>query len=108
MAFDKTAFFAAIQPKTEVTTVAGFGDVILKQLKVIETDAMRANLEDSGDSNQFGIDLLVQSMVDDAGNQIFTSDDVSALKNSSNQPIEALIGVALDLNGFKKAVDAKN
>ncbi|MFZ6726162.1 hypothetical protein ACO0K2_11775 [Undibacterium sp. MH2W] len=108
MAFDKAALFAALKPKTSTTIVEGFGDVTLKQLKVAETDDIRAKIKANGDTSQFGLELLVLSVVDEKGTPVFSESDIPAIKDSSNAPIENLIGVALELNGFKKAAEAKN
>lgn len=108
MAFDKSAFFAAIKPKAEQLTVDGFGAVNIAQLSVSVVDALRATLKAADQSDKFGLRLVVLSVVDDDGSQVFSDDDLPSLEASSNQAIELLVEKALEVNGFRKAADAKN
>lgn len=108
MAFDKSAFFAATKPKVEQVNVDGFGAVNLAQLNVADVDALRKSLNASNESDKFGLRMLLLSVVDDDGARVFGDDDLPSLEAASNSAIEALVGKTLEVNGFRKAADAKN
>ena len=108
MAFDKNGFLSAIKTKTESTPVDGFGDVILRELNTQDTDKLRSKLGEDQNVNEFNIGLLLLSIVDENGVRVFGDDDFDKLSNASPRVINKLAGVALVLNGFVGAPDAKN
>jgi hypothetical protein len=108
MSFDKNALLAALKPKTKPVQVEGFGPVQARQLSVAEVTAIRAKLKNDDANDAFGLNLVVMSFIDDDGAPIFTDGDMQELESSSNSAMEALVTVALELNGFKKAAEAKN
>jgi hypothetical protein len=107
-AFDKKALFAALKPKTELVPVDGFGDLSVKQLTISEVEALRATVKEGDKSNKFALSMVLASVVDDSGALVFDESDRAQLESSSNAPIDRLVAKALEVNGFKKAPDAKN
>lgn len=109
MAIDKAALFAALKPKTEQVTIEGFGTLGIAQLAVSEVDRLRALLKADGQDDKFGLRLVVACVVDDEGARVFSeNEDLAALEASSNQAVDLLVSKALEVNGFRKAPDAKN
>jgi hypothetical protein len=108
MTIDKLALLAALKPKTTQTDVDGFGSVGVVQLTVGEVDALRASLKKEDKIDQFGIRLALVSVVDEDGVRVFGEDDLPALMAASNSAMDVLVSKALEVNGFKKAAEAKN
>jgi hypothetical protein len=107
-AFDKKALFAALKPKTERVTIEGFGEVGIAQLTVTEVQALRASINKDDQDNKFPLRLVLTSVVDDDGKRVFDESDLPALEAAGNAPIEKMVAKALEVNGFKKAPEAKN
>jgi hypothetical protein len=108
--FDKAAFLQAIKPKTTTVEIEGFGTVNIKQLSVAEVEAQRAKLKDdkSEDGKElFGLRLLAASLVDENGVAVLSDDDLAAIRDAGNAPVEKLVSKVLELNGFARA-EAKN
>ncbi len=92
---------AALAPVTTTTEVEGFGTLRIKQLTVGENDAVRATVKKDAAGSEFGLRLLMAAVVDDAGQPVFTLDDMPALLAASGTKIDALIKQVLEINGFK-------
>jgi hypothetical protein len=108
MSFDKTALFAALKPKTKVVLIDGVGSLTAKELSVAQVNGIRTKLKAAnGSDDAFGLNMVVLSFVDDEGALIFSESDLAGLSESSNAAVEKLVFAALELNGFKKADDAK-
>lgn len=101
----KTAFFAAIAPKTVASGIDGFS---IKELSVAEIDIIRKEMTAAGSPESFGLRLVAMSVIDVNGEPVLTMDDIPALQQSSNDLVEKLTGKAVELNGFIKAAAAKN
>lgn len=108
MAFDKVALFMAMKPKTVKVAVDGFGDLTIMQLTVQEADSLRSNMKTDADKQQFGLKLVIKSVIDDVGEPVFNDTDFAELEASANAVLDKIVGVALETNGFKKVADAKN
>lgn len=109
MSFDKTALFAALKPKTKAVLIDGVGNLTAKELSVAQINGIRSKLKAaSGSDDAFGLNMVVLSFVDDEGSPIFSDSDLATLSESSNAEVEKLVFAVLELNGFKKADDAKN
>lgn len=109
MSFDKSAFFAAIKPKTSDYTVDGFGAVHIAQLSVTEVEAIRGGVAtDDAAKKEIGLRFVVYAVVDDDGARVFSDDDLDQLRASSNESIEALAAAVLKLNGLLKDDTAPN
>jgi hypothetical protein len=106
--FDKAALLAAMKPKTAQLSIDGFGDVGIMQLSVAEVEELRSVLKKDDKTDQFGLSMVILSVVDSDGNRVFTDDDLPALRSASNAVMDALVGKTLEINGFKKAADEKN
>lgn len=110
--FDKAALFAALKPKRVGHEVEGFGKVWFRQLALGEVDAIREEIkkerkdkasEDGPD--KFGLRLVVMSMVDAQGACVLSDEDIPELEQSGAASIDALVGKALEVNGFTKPRD---
>lgn len=106
--FNKSALLAALKPKTESVNVDGFGQVGVIQLTVAEVDTLRASLKKEDKADQFGLRLVLISVVDTDGNRVFDESDLPGLQGSSNAAMDGLVAKTLEANGFKKAAEAKN
>ncbi len=106
--FDKAALLAALQPKITTLDIDGFGQVSITQLSVAEVEGLRSALKQDDKTDQFGLSMVMLSVVDDDRQRVFTDDDLSALKSASNAVMDVLVGKTLEVNGFKKASDTKN
>jgi hypothetical protein len=105
--FNKSNFLAAIKPKAQPFDVEGFGPVSISQLTVAEVENLRAGMKNDGNTDQFGLRLVLMAVVDEDGAHVFDDTDLPALQSSANATLESLVGKALEVNGFKKA-DEKN
>lgn len=106
--FDKKALFAAIKPKTQQHSVEGFGEVGVVQLSVAQVEEIRESMKKDEKGEAFGLLLVVQAVVDGNGARIFEESDIADLKASSNNAVDAMVAKALEVNGLKKAPEAKN
>lgn len=95
------ALLAALASATISTEVEGYGSVNLRQITVADNDAVRAQLKEGDAPSEFGLRLLISSLVDDEGSAIFAADDIAALRQSSGTKIDALIKKVLENNGFE-------
>lgn len=102
MTIDKTALLAALACVTVPTTVEGFGTVNVRQVSVAENDRIRANIKanPNAEHSSFGLQLLVASVVDDAGQPVFTADDIPALREAAGRKVDKLVEAVLDVNGY--------
>jgi hypothetical protein len=108
MSFDKSAFFAALKPKTTDYTVDGFGAVHIAQLSVAEVEAIRNAAKTEDAKKEIGLRFIVLAVLDDDGNRVFSDADLDQLRASSNESIEALATAVLKLNGLLKDEAAPN
>lgn len=108
MTFNKIALLEALKPKVEQVEVSGFGTVGIVQLTVGGVEAIRTSLKKEDKADQFGLRLVLLSVVDEDGACVFDEADLPGLMASSNAAMDALVAKTLEVNGFKKAVDAKN
>jgi hypothetical protein len=105
---DKAALLLALKPKTVSFAIDGFGEIGIVQLSVAEVDSLRAVLKSDDKTDQFGLNMVMLSVVDSDGNRVFADEDMPALKAASNAVMDELVGKTLEVNGFKKVADAKN
>jgi hypothetical protein len=101
MTIDKALLLAALLPITKTVPVAGFGDVLLRQITVAENDAIREAAKDVNAASEFGLRLLVAAVSNADGTPVFTVDDLPALRASAGTKIDALVKAVLDLNGYQ-------
>jgi hypothetical protein len=106
--FDKAALLLALKPKTILFAVDGFGEIGIMQLSVAEVEGLRSALKSDDKTDQFGLNMVILSVVDSDGNRVFMDADMPALKSASNAVMDVLVGKALEVNGFKKVADTKN
>ena len=98
---------AALAPTIITIDVEGFGPQRIKQLTVSENDAVRASVGKESASSEFGLRLLVASVIDGQGVAMFTEEMIPQLRASSGTKIDTLIKSVLEVNGFK-GTDEKN
>lgn len=82
------------------------GAVNIAVMSGIARDAFNASLKKEQSNSAFIGNLLVATLVDDAGTQIFTADDVGALQQKSAAVTARLAEVSMELNGL--AIGAKD
>lgn len=112
MSFSKTALLAALQATITTVEVDGFGALALRQITVAENDALRAASKADTPASEFGLRLVVASVVDDAGAQVLTAEDVQALRAASGAKVDKLVEAVLRINGYTRpdpaSAEAKN
>lgn len=103
----KLGLLAALAPSVSVVEVDGFGPVNIRQLTVAQHDAVRAQVKAMPDAapSEFGIRMLVASVVDAEGNLVMGDDDLQALRASSGPKVEALMRRALEVQGYAGAAE---
>lgn len=97
-------------PKSEDVPEWG-GPVNIAVMSGLTRDAFNASIQKDQPNSAFIASLLVATLVDDAGAQIFTLDDVGALQQKSAAVTARLAEVAMELNGLTtgaKDAAAKN
>lgn len=93
MALSRDQILAADDlPRTEVYVEKWGGSVFLRHLTYEEA----LKLGDDAAS------IIVLTAVDEAGQQLFTAEDIPNLKRKNVLAIQALMKAALDLNGMSK------
>lgn len=108
MSFDKSAFFAALKPKTSEAAVEGFGTVRVAQLSVSEVEEIRKVATNDEAKKEIGLRFVLAAVVDDDGSRVFSDDDLAQLRASNNGAIESLATAVLKLNGLLKDEAAPN
>jgi hypothetical protein len=109
MAFDKSAFFAALKPKTIDEPLDGFGIVRMSQLSVTEIDSIRSACSSDDAKKELGLRIIISTVVDgDTGARVFSDDDIEQFRVSSNEAVEALATKALKFNNLLKDEAAPN
>lgn len=99
---DKAALLAALTPTITDTEVEGFGAVRLRQVSVAESDRLRSVTKDAK-TPDFGLQLIIASMVDADGAPLLTADDLPTLQSASDMKIAKLVERVLEVNGYKAA-----
>jgi hypothetical protein len=110
----KSAILGADDLKIEDVTVPQWGGVVrIRTMTGQERDEFRAattTTEGSTPLGQFFAALLAACIVDEAGERIFSIDDMAALRAKSAQSLDAAAAVAMRLNGLagEAIEEAKN
>jgi hypothetical protein len=117
MAFDRSSLLAAMKLKTEVVVVEG-GEVIVSEIGAADYIKLWSdpkNQKDTGekvikdgveeavmviDMTKFTPALVAYSVVDEAGERLFTDEDVTLLARSSQAIFLKLAAVARKINGL--------
>ena len=115
--FDKEALFEMYRPRTDSIDMDGFDGVFVKQLSEREMERIRKESgispekkndgNDTAGNDLFGTKMIVASVVDREGNQVFNDDDIDRMRDCANTLIHSLTQKVLRLNGFIKD-DEKN
>lgn len=109
----KSAILGAADLKHEdVAVLAWGGTVRVRAMTGQERDEFRAATTTEGPTplGQFFAALLAACIVDEAGERIFTAEDMAALRAKSAKSLDAPAAVAMRLNGLGGEADeeAKN
>lgn len=90
----KEQLLAAIEPRIETRVVTGVGTINIKIMDGVARDALQQTLREKGtaDSVYFAA-VIAATVVDDAGVQIFSADDIEMLRAKSYDALKA-IGIA--------------
>lgn len=100
---DKAAILAAQDlPFEDVAVKEWGGSVRIRTMSGKERDEFRAAVaEEAGMKiGAFSAALLATTIVDEAGNRLFSVEDVEALRGKSSKALDALAAVAMRLNGL--------
>lgn len=103
----KSQILAACDLKTQAVEIAGTGDSILvRTMSGIDRDQYSDLVRDRTEgASYFNAALIVSTAVDEAGNKLFTPDDIPALRALPGPTTSAIANAAAELNGFgQKAV----
>lgn len=106
MSFDKLALLAALQATTTTVDIDGLGPLNLRQISVAENDQLRASAKKSAAASDFGLRLVVASVVDDTGAPLLGIADLQALQAASGNRVNGLIEAVLMHNGYLKPAPA--
>lgn len=106
MSLDKAALLALFAPKIIDKPVEGIGNVRLRELSAPEVSAIREACTPEDRRADFGLLLLIAALVDDAGAPVFTADDLPSIRGSAQVRISELVGVVMEVNGFRIKEDA--
>ena len=104
MTLTKDAIFAVQDLKTEIVKVPEWGgEVIVRMLTGTERDALEAEmLEAAGDVQKryrnFRARFLARCLVDEAGNLLFSAEDIDRLGGKSFKILDRIYEVAQRLN----------
>lgn len=105
---DKTALLALFQPKIIDVDVPGIGPLRLRELSAPEVSDAREACKDEKKAD-FGLRLIIKSVVDEQGEPTFTLADLDSLRNASQRSMGELVTKVMEINGFQmKEGAAKN
>ncbi|MBK5206125.1 MAG: hypothetical protein JJD98_12180 [Polaromonas sp.] len=99
----KSAILGASDLKHEDVDVPAWGgSVRVRTMTGAERDEFRASLSaiDSKDIGKFSAALLAVTLIDEAGDRLFSSDDIAALQAKSAKSLDEPASVAMRLNGL--------
>jgi hypothetical protein len=110
MSLTKDAILAANDLASETVACPEWGgDVIVRSMTGTQRDAYEGTLMVRDDDGQYRVDtenmkvkLVVFTAVDDAGNPLFSAEDIPALSGKSAAVIERLAAAASRLSGLGK------
>lgn len=113
---NKIAILDGARLKTETVDVPEWGDgvtVIVSEMSGLARDALYAKKKEGSEISisESQADLLLVTVVDDAGELVFDGADIAALRAQSSAAVNRIADVAMRLNGMTpKAVEdtAKN
>jgi hypothetical protein len=100
--FTKLALIAALASVTKTVEIEGVGGISIHQISVVEADAIRAASKEK-DGQEFGLRLVIASLVDIAGAPLFEEADLPMLQASADAKVGRIVEAVLEVNGFKKA-----
>lgn len=106
---NRDQILGAVDAKTEDFDVPEWGgSVRIAVMSGDARDALQASLADNKATSFFEAALVVATVVDDSGAQIFTAADIPALRAKSAPVLTRVAEVAMRLNGIgaKAAEDA--
>ena len=99
----KIAILGAIDLKHEDVAVPAWGGTVrVRAMNGMERDEFRAVISSDGPVpiGKFSAALLVATIVDEAGERLFSADDMAALQAKSAKSLDAPAAVAMRLNGL--------
>ena len=98
---DKTALLAAVAAAPIEIVVEGHGPLLFRQVTVSEADQLRGLAsKDSTAPSEFGLQLLMRTLVQPNGAPLLDETDLPVLRSSASSKVEALVAAALQANGF--------
>ena len=100
--FTKLALIAALAAVTQTVEIEGVGGISIRQISVAESEAIRAASKEK-DGQEFGLRLVIASLVDLAGEPLFEVADLPMLQASADAKITKIVEKVLEVNGYKKA-----
>jgi len=104
---DKNAFFAANKPRvTPLPVPEANGTFNFQDFSGETRDAVMSIARSNGEASDYEAALVIASVVDDAGNPIFSDDDKAALKAMNSRALSALAGAVMKVN--KIGVEAED
>lgn len=105
------ALLAALAPRKVPQTIEGFGTVYIREIPVAEADevaALAKQKEEGSPASDFGLNLLLRAVVDEADQPLFDADSIALLRASSGVKVDELVGRVLEVNNYKKVENQKN
>lgn len=107
--FKTKNLLAALAASVLTVEVEGFGPVCIRQVTVAESDAISAiAAKKDAAPSEFGLQLLIRTVVDEDGAPLFDDEDLPALRVASSNKVDKLVSEVMIANGYKKAAEAKN
>ena len=99
--FTKLALLTALAVVTKSMHVDGVGTLCIRQISVTESDAVRAASQNKA-GQEFGMRLLIASVVDELGQPMFEEADLGTLMHLADAKISKIVDKVLEVNGYKK------
>lgn len=107
MALNREALLGAMKLKTETVALDG-GDVIMSELSgpdyiAAYSDPLNRKIEEGKEvmnMGRFQATLIVKGAVDEAGDRLFSDEDINLVERGANGPFLKLAETARKLNGF--------
>lgn len=97
---NKIAMLLALQPVITSSEVEGFGAVQIRQISVTESERIRVAGKDAPAAD-FGLRLVIASVVESDGSSVFDESDLPALQGSADAKMSKLVERVLEVNGYK-------
>lgn len=105
VAYDKQSLLAIFKPRVVEKFVKDVGTIRLRELSAPEVSEIRKACQAEDKKGDFGIKLVIASVVDQGDKPVFSDADLPELRPAAQSRLGNLVTAVMEVNGFH--IDAK-